>query len=139
MSYVLAEGVRQALLANADLAAIIGTNIWDTYAPAGTCGVWLAMDTISGQQTASHDGNDNLERVRFQFTLGGSDKVQINAALAVLRRDFSAVEYLYDSGTVEVPDVHSLVFLHAGGPVGHIDQVSRLYSPKIDFYVWANY
>jgi hypothetical protein len=77
----LKEGLRQALLANAALVAIVGSRITSSFAPQNTPAgaTWLVISQISGLEDSAMDGNSNLTRPRFQLTVGGADQEQVDA------------------------------------------------------------
>lgn len=138
MSYLLQEGVRQALLANTDLTALIGQNVWAEFAPASAEEVWLVITQISGRETTALDGNNNLSRKRYQFTLGGTDKIKTMSAVDVLVKQFNGLDFPYNTGTVDEPVIQQILFLHADDR-NHWDEQTRTYFPTVDFFVWANY
>jgi hypothetical protein len=134
MSYSLKEGLRQALLANAALVAIVGSRITSSFAPQNTPAgqTWIVISQISGQEDSAMDGNANLTRPRFQLTVGGADQEQVDAVRDILVQ-FNGVTYDY----VALDGTHTLTFFHADDNDGW-EEPSRLYKVMVDLYVWAN-
>lgn len=131
MSYSIKEGLRQAILANAGVAALVSTRVWASFAPLTTsmAGPWIVITKISGQEDSSHSGNAHLSRPRFQLTVGGTDQEKVDEVAQLLIRDFNAATYTH-SGRI-------LTIFHADD-MDAWEEPTRHYRASVDVYVWAN-
>lgn len=136
MSYSLKEAIRQSLLANTPLAALIGTRVTSAFAPHTTAadGPWIVMTQISGQEDGSLSGDAGLTRPRFQFTIGGPDQEEVDAVRDTLIVQFHASTKTYtDSGAVD----RDITFFHADDNEAW-EESPRSYKVLVDFFIWAN-
>jgi hypothetical protein len=136
MSYSLKEAIRQVILADPDIAALIGERLTSAFAPlSGTAsGPWVVMTQISGQEDGSFDGDAGLTRPRFQFTIGGPAQETVDQVRDALIRNFNAAVKLYTDGdSVE----RRITFFHADDNEAW-EEPTRSYKVLVDFFIWAN-
>lgn len=131
MPYSLKEVIRQCLLANAPLAALIGERVTSAFAPSNTIatGPWVVMTQVSGQEEGSFSGDAGLTRPRFQFTIGGPNQEDVDAVRDVLISEFNVATKTYDG--------HSITFFHADDNEAWEENL-RSYKVLVDFFIWAN-
>ena len=135
MSYSLKEAIRQTLLANSALAALVGTQVTSAFAPHTTAatGAWIVMTQVSGQEEGSLSGDAGLTRPRFQFTIGGPDQEVVDSIRDTLIVQFHASTKTYtDSGSV----AHGITFFHADDNETW-EESPRSYKVLVDFFIWA--
>lgn len=128
----LREGIKQAILANTELLTILGDRVWSTFAPVTTSYTcWVVMTKIAGGEVESNQGDGGLTHPVFQFTIGGTDKVQCDRVQYLLEQ-FNAFEYTYagEGGG------HVLTFFYVDSRDGWDDR-TRNYNPSVDLTVWA--
>ena len=137
MNWNLREGIKQAILANSVIAAIVGTNVSATFAPAATPadGTWIVFTKIAGGEVGAMDGDGGLTHPVFQFTIGGNDKEKVDTVQQLLT-DFNCTEFTYNSGSVSVPSNHVLTFIYRDDRDGW-EEGSRVYKAAVDLEVWA--
>lgn len=136
MSYSLKEAIRQSLLANPALAALVGSRVTSAFAPFSTDadGPWIVMTQVSGQEDGSFSGDAGLTRPRFQFTIGGPDQETVDAARDALITNFNTSTKTYvDSDSVS----HDITFFHADDNEAW-EENPRSYKVLVDFFIWAN-
>lgn len=131
------EGFRAALMANASLVALVADRIFSPVAPLDTAGVWLAFSRISTQKDSAHDGDAQLDRVRFQITVGGSDKDSVDAVLTILHNEFNAMEYTHNNNPTGTAENRVLTFFFEDSRDGY-DADDRYVHPTVDLSVWFN-
>lgn len=138
MSWTIREAIKNCLLQNTELAALVPDSmIWSQFAPLGTTieGTWIVMTKISSDETGAHDGNGNLTSQRYQFTVGGTNGELIDRVVNLLIQEFNAVNINF---TDEEDQVHEISFYNAGSQDGW-ESDSRVYSPTVDMLIMANY
>lgn len=129
------EGIRQALLANAALVAIVGQRITSHYAPANTPAglTWIVMTKISGGEEGAHDGDQMLTHPTFQFTVGGGSQENVDEAVRLLL-GMQCTEYVYNEGSNE----YRLTFIHSDDRDAQWDGNTRVSEASVDFTIWTN-
>ena len=131
------EGLRQALLANAALAALVPTTqLWSLFAPNSSLASqpWVVMTRVSSIGLVAHDGDGNLLKQRYQLTIGGPDKGGVDAIQDILEQQFNGITFNYVENSV----TYQLVIWLEGSREGW-DPSTRLYNPSVDLSVWSNH
>lgn len=123
------EAIKQALLANAAIAALVGQRVWSGYAPTGTdkVGPWIVFTKLYGVREGAHDGDQALQHPVFQFTIGGTAKVSVDAVQDLLTR-LNGTNYTH-AGKV-------LTFFHKDDQDAWTDG-TRVQEPTVDLEVWV--
>lgn len=128
------KGIIEAILANSLLSAQFSGKITSVFSPlqsATSSDFWCVMTRISNVRESAHDGDQNLSRMRYQFTLGSKDKSKVDTARDLLIRYLNATEYVMAS-TSQI-----LTFFHEDDHE-EWDEGSRIYTSIVDFMVIAN-
>ena len=133
MSYDLHTGVRAALMANADLAALVGGRVTQDFAPLDTVNPYIVMQKVTAVRESAHDGDASLGKYRFQLGIGSNDKDTVEAISFILEKQFNGAEYNYVDGAV----TYVLTFFHEDSR-GGFNSENRTYLPQVDLTVWVN-
>lgn len=129
------EAIRQALLSNQALTAIVANRVSSHYAPANTPAdkTWIVMSKISGGEEGAHDGNQRLSHPLFQFTIGGGAQEKVDEVQRLLIA-LNCTEYTYtENGTPYV-----LTFFHRDDRDAVWDGGSRISEASVDLEIWVN-
>lgn len=127
MAWNLREGIRQAILNNAELAALVGERVWSGHTPKTQSEVWITFIKIFGQEEGSFDGDQKLTHPVFQFTIGGANKVNVDEVQRLLVK-LNATQYTY-AGV-------QILFIHKDDRDGWEDG-TRQQDPSVDLEIWA--
>ncbi len=128
-------GIRNALLANAALVALVGQRITSSYAPNTTPveSTWIVMTLINGAEEGSFDGNSQLTHPTFQFTIGGADKEKVDEVQRLLVQ-MHCTEYDYTEGE----NTFRLTFFHSDARDAMWEGGTRVSEASVDLQVWTN-
>lgn len=130
MSFNIAESIRRALLANAELNALVAGNVTATFAPnAAKMPCWITMSQIYGGETGSHSGDNRLTHPTYQFTIGGTDKIKCDRVKTILSSQFNCVDFTDAEGFV-------LTFMFSDGRDGW-DEATMTYMGSVDLTIWV--
>ncbi len=129
MSFNLREGIKQALLANAAIAALVGARVWDGYAPSNVtaAGPWIVYRKIYGGEEGAMDGDQALTHPTYQFTIGGTNKVNVNAVQQLLVK-FNCTNYAHEDKV--------LTFYYKDDQDAWSDG-ARVQEPSVDLEIWV--
>lgn len=81
----LEEGLYAYLVADAGVAALIGTRLYPLLVPQDAALPAMAYQRISGPRDHTHDGASGLAMARIQFTAVGSSYSEAKSVMAALR------------------------------------------------------
>jgi hypothetical protein len=129
----VSQSVVEALQANANLVSLVDNRIWNAVAPTGSTdarGPWIVFHRISNISEGAHDGDQQLARLRYQFTIGSSDKESVDAVRDALVNGLNCTEFTAASG-------QELSFFHADDHET-FEPSDRTYTAIVDFFIWAN-
>lgn len=129
----LNAGIRAALMANTDLAAIVADRIYLDFAPQGSQEPYIVMVKISANREGAHDGDQALGRYRYQFNIGCNSKDIVDTVQFILEKQFNAVRYDY----VDDATTYDLTFFHEDSRAGW-NSSDRLYLPSVDLFIWVD-
>lgn len=100
----MGSGVIAALVANTDLIALglTAANIWSKFGPqtVSSAGPWIVCSRIDQDNEGSQDGDDGLERARFQLTIACTDGVVAESIQRVISRQFNGLDFPYVENSV---------------------------------------
>lgn len=133
MSFDLNIGIRGALLANAELYALVGSRIHLDFATQGETGPYLVLQKVTAVRESCHGGDESLGRYRYQIGIGGNDADVVNAIAFILEKQFNGSEYNYVDGVT----TYRLTFFHEDSRAG-FNSENRYYLPQVDISVWIN-
>ena len=130
----LEEGLRQAILANAGIAALVGSRVSFEFAPVSTplTAPWIVGTRINGAEEGAMDGDQQLSHPTYQFTIGGPNKAQVDRVRWLLCK-FNCTEFIYtEDGTP-----YTLTFHHSND-FSEWEPDSRVSKALVDLIVWVN-
>lgn len=130
MSFNLREGLKQSILANAAIAALVGANVWGGFTPTGVAdkaSVWVTYIKLYGQEESAMDGDQALTHPVFQLTIGGKNRANVEAVQQLLVK-FNGTNYTHE-GKV-------LTFFHRDDQDGWTDG-TRVQEPTVDLEIWV--
>lgn len=132
MAFDITVAIRAALLANASIAALVSTRIYQHTAPLEVTEPYIAFSKVSNRREADMDGDAGLGDHRYQFTIGGSDTDAVNA-LRDLLVAMNGTEYSSTQGAVTAV----LTFFHVDDRDGFSFDEGTVH-PSVDLRVWVN-
>ena len=129
-SAALQEAVYQALLADAGLAALVGTDIYDVLPAGSVPPLYVSLGPETADDRSDVTGRGSLHRFTVTVTSDGAGFAQAKDVAAVVAQALET-GFALSQGTLVYLNFERAV-ARRGGPAGRLRQIDLRYRARVD-------